>query len=56
MKVYIHTHHMIMDSIWDLLDVIQNPTEVSRSISFKGLSIRPKLRMWSAFPQKILIG
>lgn len=28
----------------------------SRSISFKGLSIRPELWMWSAFPQKMLIG
>lgn len=42
MKVYIHTHHMIVDSLWDLLDVIQNPTEVSRSTSFKGLSVRPR--------------
>lgn len=42
MKVYIHTHHMIMDSIWDLLGVIQNPTGVSRSTSFKGLSVRPR--------------
>lgn len=41
MKVYIHTHHMTIDSIRDLLEVIQNPTEISRSISFKGFSIRP---------------
>lgn len=39
--VYIHIHHMIMDSIQDPLDVIQNPTEVSRNTSSRGLSVRP---------------
>lgn len=56
MKVYIHTHHMIMDSIWDLVDVIQNPNKISRSISFKGLSIRLSCECGLPFHRKCWIG
>lgn len=41
MMVYIHINHVIRDSIQDMMDVIQNPAEVSRTASFRGLSIRP---------------
>lgn len=41
MMAYIHIHHVIMDSIQHLMDVIQNPAEVSRNTSFRGLSNRP---------------
>lgn len=33
MIIYIYVHHMVMDSVQDLLDVTPNPAEHSRDFS-----------------------